>query len=50
MGAGIKLLCSDAAYREGLGPSGQALVEKEYSMAASREKLSAFYIEIALPQ
>ena len=44
------LICSDAAYREELGASGHSLAEKEYLMTAFREKLSAFYKEIALLQ
>jgi hypothetical protein len=47
METGIEPLCSDADYWEGLGASGQGVAE--YSMAAYREKLSAFYKEIALP-
>ena len=47
MGAGIKMLCSDADLRQKLGERGKALADKEYSMSAFKRKLSAFYKQIA---
>lgn len=43
MGAGIKMLCTDAGLRQELGARGKVLADKEYSMSAFKRKLSAFY-------
>ena len=46
MAEGIRYLCRDAAARQELGAQGQALVAREYSLNAFREKLSGFYTRI----